>query len=154
MSRAHTRAHALTASLYANTATNQNCMVSRAAWSADKAVELPPDLRQSLFALCIIFTGAETLQQMVCRQTRTRRSAVLWIHRRTRLVSDRTWHKSHQSTKSSWGLVDPGRSWVYFGPLHQTVGAWGVNQMPASLPLCHVQWPYIQTKILQGLIRW
>lgn len=57
----------------------------------------------------------------------------LWIHRRTRLVSDRTWRKSHQSTKPPSGLVDPGRIWVHFGPLHQTVGACGVNKTTARL---------------------
>lgn len=43
MSRALTHTHALTASLYANTARNRNCMVSRSAWAADKVVELPPE---------------------------------------------------------------------------------------------------------------
>lgn len=39
-----------------------------------------------------------------------RRSTVLWIHRRTRLASDRTWHKSLPVNQILMGLVDLGRS--------------------------------------------
>lgn len=69
VSHAHMHARALTARSYAKTARNRNCLVSQTLCVTDEAVELPPERIWGNHHCSVHwFTGAETLEQMVCRR--------------------------------------------------------------------------------------